>query len=362
MTNLEDFLNEEFELGELIKSFKRRKFHSAEIELTNACTLSCNYCLASSVSHNNPQRNRLFLSSSVVKSLIDDLIKYGIRTFWWSGGDPLLHKNWYDILKYAKDKGAKENLIFTNGVLLTKKICRKIKNVVDRINFHLDTICQDDFKELQIDSNCDVKHRQAVSGLDNLLETGFDPQKVRWNITLTKASFRKVFDTMNYAIKQKGIKTITLIPLFKSGRGSEVYEKEKLSKIDLRKAYEWRAKIENRPFLLKLGPSEYCKQFTLTAFSIKPHGDVLPYVDYPFPQGNIFNEKISQILKNSFCDLAFCELVSEDTLQNKFKGKCKFCENHRYCFGNPTGTYNNGGSTFESDPLCWEATTRNDDE
>lgn len=354
MTKLKEFLNEDLELEAMIKSFKSRRFHSVEIELTNACTLACNYCLASSMSYDSSQKNYLFLPSNVVKSLIDDLIEYGIRTVWWSGGDPLLHKEWFTILKYAKDKGVKTNLIFTNGVLLTKNNCRKLKNVVDRINFHLDTISQDDFKELQIDGNYGVKHRQALTGLNNLLETGFDPKKIRWNITLTKTSFKKIFETMNYAIKQKGIKTITLIPLFKSGRGDKVYKKESLSKIELRKAYELRAKLEDRPFLLKLGPSEYCKQFTLTTFSIKPNGDALPYVDYPFPQGNIFNEKLSQILKEKFHKLAFCELVSEDTFQNRLKGKCKICKNRRYCFGNPTGTYNNGSSIFESDPLCWE--------
>ena len=343
------FLTKEFSIDKRVNNFKKKKLFSAEIELTNHCTLSCNYCLADS-----GKKMMEEFSLNTIKPTIINLIDYGIQTFWWSGGETILNKSWYEILKYSKDMGVDENLIFTNGTLLNKENCKKIVKVVDRINFHLDTIFPESFINLQNDkSNSKDMHLNILKGLNNLIEAGFDPEKIRWNITLTNSSFNDLKGTMNYAIKVKKVKTITLIPLYKCGRAKNIFKKESLSKENLKYAFQLRSRVEDRSFLLELGPSEYCKQFTLTTFSINYKGEVYPYVDYHISQGNIFNTNICEILENNFNNLSFANLVSDDTYKNLMNGECGKCIYQKYCFGNPTGTYNNGGSIFDPDPFCW---------
>jgi len=343
------FLNEEFQVDKRVSAFKRRKFYNAEVELTDGCCLSCNYCYVSSKKVKTHE-----LKLEVAKKLINSLTDYGLRSFWWGGGEPFLNKYWREILAYAKEKGVKENLVFTSGVLLTKKTCRDLCNLADRVTVHLDTIQESTFRKMQINkSKSRELHASILRGIDNLLDAGFNNEMIRWNITLTRTTLADLENTLVYAIHKKRVRTIVLIPLFNCGRASKIYQKEKLSLNELEYAFTLRADIEKRPFLLKLCPSEFCKQYQLTCFAINARGDVLPYVDCFTPVGNIYRENVCDILERNFNFLSFRKLVSQDTYKNLLHGKCNGCENERYCFGNPTMTLNNGGQLWDSDPYCW---------
>jgi len=343
------FLNQEFQVEERVEAFKRHKFYSAEIELTNGCCLSCNYCYANS--QGTPTHN---LELETAKKLIDSLTDYGLTHFWWGGGEPLLNGCWKEILAYAKEKGATENLVFTNAVLLSKDTCADLCKLADRVTVHLDAIRGNNFTKMQIHKGKSQElHAAILRGIDNLLDSGFNGDMIRWNITLTRTILPDLEDTLDFAICRKRVRTVVLIPIFSCGRASKVYRNEKLSLDELEYAFTLRAEIEKRPFLLRLGPSEFCKQYQLTCFAIDAKGDVLPYVDCYIPAGNIYSEDICNIIDRNFDLLSFKQLVSPDTYRNRVRGKCNGCEDEKYCFGNPTMTLNNGGSLDDSDPCCW---------
>ena len=279
------FLNEEFQVDERVRVFKKRKFYNVEIELTDGCCLSCNYCYVSSKRTTTHE-----LKLETAKKLIDSLTDYGLKSFWWGGGEPLLNKHWRDIMAYAKEKGATENLVFTNALLLTKETCQDLCKLADRITVHLDTIRESTWRKLQANKSKNKGlHMRILKGIENLLEAGFNNDMIRWNITLTQPILPDLEDTMNFAIYEKKVRTIVLIPLFNCGRAKKVYLKEKLSLNEIKCAFALRSKIEKRPYLLKLGPSEFCKQYQLTCFAINASGDVLPYVDCFMPAGNIIS-------------------------------------------------------------------------
>lgn len=332
-----------------MEAFERRKFYNAEIELTNGCCLSCVYCYASTKSIATHE-----LKPKTARKLIDSLTTYGLGSFWWGGGEPLLNRHWSEILAYAKEKGATENLVFTNALLLTKKNCRDLCEFADRVTVHLDTVRESTFRKMQIHEDKSKQlHARVLKGIDNLLEAGFSSSMIRWNITLTRTTLYDLEPTLVYAIRRKRVRTTVLIPLFNCGRASTIYQKERLSVVDLENAFSLRAEIEKRPYLLRLGPSEFCKQYQLTSFAINITGDVLPYVDYFKPAGNIYRENVCDIIEKEFDFLSFKELVSADTYENRLHGKCNGCRDEKYCFGNPTMTLNNWGRLYDSDPNCW---------
>lgn len=347
--DLINFLNQEYQVDERVEAFKRHKFYNAEVELTDGCCLSCNYCYMNA--QPIPTHD---LNLDTAKRIIDSLIDYGLTHFWWGGGEPLLNRQWREIMAYAKEKGATENLIFTNALSLTKNICRDLCKLADRVTVHLDTIRESNFRKLLIDKRKSKElHAGILRGIDNLLGSGFNNDMIRWNITLTRTILPDLEDTLNFAINKKKIKTTVLIPLFKCGRAEKVYRKEKLSLNELEYAFTLRAGIEKRPYLLNLGPSEFCKQYQLTCVAINAKGDVLPYVDCFISAGNIYRENLCDIIERNFDALSFKELVSTDTFKNKLHGKCNGCIGERYCFGNPTMTLNNCGNLWDSDPYCW---------
>ena len=191
-----------------------------------------------------------------------------------------------------------------------------------------------------------------------MLNSGFNRDRIRWNITVTRIVLPDLPATIDFAINKKKVRTTVLIPIFDCGRAKEVYRKEKLSLKEIEYAFTLRAKIEKRPYLLRLGPSEFCKQYQLTCFAISASGDVLPYVDCFIPAGNIYREDVCDIIEKNFDALSLRELVSSDTYRNRLHGKCAGCKDEMYCFGNPTMVLNNGGQLTDSDPYCWRGSHR----
>lgn len=93
----------------------------AYIELTRACNLRCKHCLNNSgiVCSNE-------ISYSELIRLINLMIDAGIFEIRFTGGEPLLYSNIYEIIKYCNDNGLYTS-IGTNGTLITETVIKKLK-------------------------------------------------------------------------------------------------------------------------------------------------------------------------------------------------------------------------------------------
>ena len=80
--------------------------------LTSLCNLKCKFC-------DIPERdyNKKELSKQEVVKIIDSAVRLGIEQLDITGGEPLLHKDLFEIISYASSSGLKVTLS-TNGVLL----------------------------------------------------------------------------------------------------------------------------------------------------------------------------------------------------------------------------------------------------
>ncbi|WP_368076702.1 radical SAM/SPASM domain-containing protein [Clostridium tyrobutyricum] len=97
------------------------------------CNFKCNYCI-----HSIPEQNRRYISSKsfldfeLYKKCIDDLCKFPkkIKMLRFAGtGEPLLHKDIAEMVKYAVKKQIASSIdIVTNGLLLTKKLSKELVN------------------------------------------------------------------------------------------------------------------------------------------------------------------------------------------------------------------------------------------
>ena len=88
-----------------------------QIEITGRCNLKCTFCYQGQAY----KAAREELSLSEIKSIIDQIHPFSLLTF--SGGEPLLRSDAYEIIEYALAKGHFCNII-TNGVFLTKDIAK----------------------------------------------------------------------------------------------------------------------------------------------------------------------------------------------------------------------------------------------
>lgn len=241
---LNDILNEEkfynnsvaSELNEPIKirftPLKRKIYNHFSfadiifIELTRACNLRCTHCLNSS---GKKMKNQL--NYDEIKKMINDLANCGLQEVRLTGGEPLLFKGIYEIIKLCKENGLYVS-IGTNGTLITKEVARKLKEVgLDKAVVSIDGN-EENHDKIRGKNNFNL----ALNGLMNLKEEGI---KVRINSVIMKSNMEDIIDFA------KKVHTLE-IPLFirrfiESGRGEQLnnnmltaedykYVKEKLNK------------------------------------------------------------------------------------------------------------------------------------
>ncbi len=102
-------------------------------ELTNRCNMGCPYCFLGE----HPDGVLQDLSTDVAKSLIDKLTDGGAEMLNYAGGEPLLREDIVELIEYGKGLGLK-TILSTNGILLSKKLIRRLEGCLDWISLPVD--------------------------------------------------------------------------------------------------------------------------------------------------------------------------------------------------------------------------------
>lgn len=117
------------------------------VEPTNYCNLSCSMCPR--------ELNRPFgyMEFNLFQKIIDESICYGKRLIITinKDGEPLLHPELPQMIKYAKDKKAAYKINFyTNGILLTEaKSIELIKSGLDTVHISIDAFTKETYKKVK---------------------------------------------------------------------------------------------------------------------------------------------------------------------------------------------------------------------
>jgi MoaA/NifB/PqqE/SkfB family radical SAM enzyme len=85
------------------------------------CNLRCSYCLAES----SPKASRRAISGSDINRLVDEAVGLGFDHVYFTGGEPFLLEDIYEILAYASER--MQTSVLTNAMLLRgtrlEKLC-----------------------------------------------------------------------------------------------------------------------------------------------------------------------------------------------------------------------------------------------
>jgi len=111
-----------------------KKITSLIIEPTNTCNLRCTFCFVTE----GMTREDGFMEFNLFKKIIDDSpdLEHLCMHNW---GEPLLHKDIFKMIEYAKNKGVNYVVMNTNGTLLTDKMIDQIvDSKLDIIRFSID--------------------------------------------------------------------------------------------------------------------------------------------------------------------------------------------------------------------------------
>ena len=69
------------------------------------------------------------LTTVEAKKFIDDLADFKVPVLLFSGGEPLIRPDFFELADYAAKKGVRPTLS-TNGTLITRQVAQKIKDML----------------------------------------------------------------------------------------------------------------------------------------------------------------------------------------------------------------------------------------
>ncbi len=342
--------------------------------ITNKCNLSCKHCYINA----RPELDgRDELSLEEAKAFIADLAEMRIPLLLFTGGEPLVRKDFWELADYATAKGLKTALS-TNGTLITKEVAAKIKaRGIEYVGVSLDGAKEETHNAIR---NQPGSFKRAVQALRNCAEIGL---KTGIRVTITRDNYREIADLLDFSIELK-VPRFCVYWLVPSGRGKEIYNLQ-LSPLEVSHIFDllYRRARDLDPEKMEIltvdapqdgvyllnklkedNSQEYENALKLLEYTgdscsagdrvanVDPGGNVYPcqFAQLEeFKIGNVSERKFSELWNDS--ENPVLAVFREKT---KFlKGKCGSCVYKELCGGGcRIRAYAEEGDIWAEDPLC----------
>lgn len=184
----------------------------AMLNIVRRCNAQCQYCVDWK---NDPNPNTDPPASEIMR-IIDELVEIGVKVVMFTGGEPLLRKDIFDLMGYAVEKGLEVSII-TNGTALTEeKIHALARLQAYKVGVSIDSL--DQSRMLQIRGLKIAQVLKAIRLLAELKGTIYPALNVVMYVTVTRINIRDLLPMLEFA-KDNGI-TIQYQPVQFSGSGT----------------------------------------------------------------------------------------------------------------------------------------------
>jgi Fe-coproporphyrin III synthase len=334
--------------------------------LTAHCNLACRHCYMDA---SREAREEMSLEEGI--HLVDELADMKVPILIFTGGEPLLSRNFYALAFHAREVGLR-TVISTNGTLITPEVARLLAEAKIRyVGVSLDAA-----KSEQHDAFRGVAgaHARALQGIKNARDAGL---KTGLRITLTRDNWQDVPALLSLAL-QEGIPRFCLYHLVPTGRGAgmadrDVTPEQRRSVIRLLAEAAEELKGENIEILTTDSPmdgayllellkddprSENVRKLLTNAggcstgvkvANINPRGDVHPC--HFMPQVVVGNVR-ERTFRDIWIDHPTPELQGLRDIKSRLKGACGSCQYLDLCGGCRQKAYHYHGDILAEDPTC----------
>jgi radical SAM protein len=339
-------------------------------EVTQACAFACKHCRANAQPKPDPHE----LTTEEGCRLIDQLAEFGNPILIFTGGDPMMRKDLFDLITYATMKGLRCSLTPTATGLPTVERLQKAKESgIRRIALSLDAPTpetHDEFRQVK------GSWERTMRILHNAKEAGLS---VQVNTTVTTFNVDSLPDMVGF-IEEVGAVQWSVFFLVPTGRAQA---KWMISAEGHERVFNWLYDLSQKaPFDIKATAAPMYRRVAIerkrvevgddqpvtfqgagfqyadglhrptrgvndgNGFLFISHiGDINPSGFLPINTGNVRTDDIVDVYRNH---LVFKDL--RDT--EKLKGRCKLCEYRHVCGGQRGRAYGITGDYLETDPAC----------
>lgn len=331
-------------------------------EVTRACNLACKHCRAEACAEPFPGE----LTTPEAKQLIDSFPLTGNPIIIFTGGEPLLRKDIFELADYAKNKGLR-SVMASNGTLIEPNLVRRLNQTgIQRVSISLDGPDPESHDAFR---GVNGAFDSSIKGIKYLRESGF-PFQI--NTTITKNNLNSLPEIFRLAKDLDAVAwhIFLLVPM---GRASslqdEIISAEKYEQVlnwfyEFRKKSDMHLKATCAPHYHRIlrqrakeeGLKVNYKNFGLDAVTrgclgglgfcfISHSGQVQPCGYLELDCGQIRDKDFPTIWSSS---KQFLELRTPSL----YKGKCGQCEYHYVCGGCRARAYAMNGDYLAEEPLC----------
>ena len=317
--------------------------------VTQRCNLYCKHCYRES-SPDDKTINELTTQEG--KKLLSDMKKANLGVIVFSGGEPLLRADIFELIEHACSLGIMP-LMGSNGTLITPEIAEKLKKSgLNAIAISIDSMNEEVHDEFRGEKGA---LKAAIAGIKNSIDAGL---RVQVNTTISRYNLDDIDEVMEYANKIGALSSHMLF-LVDVGRGKNI-DVTQLDKTEYKNTIN---KIIEKDLDIKIKPT-CAPQYKVEAMfkdiptvgargciagisycSILPNGDVhiCPYT--PVKVDSIRERDFDHIWKNNEIFLKLRDYA-------QYKGKCGSCSYIGICGGCRARAFSTTGDWLEADPYC----------
>ena len=127
------------ENGEVTESFRLPRVYdnrfvpSLALTITTYCNFNCLHCYEAA--DNEIVRHEMSLADC--RRIIDEAADCGILRFKITGGEPMMHRHFLDIVQYVYEKGMSVRCIYTNGYFITPDKLERLREIDQQMQINV---------------------------------------------------------------------------------------------------------------------------------------------------------------------------------------------------------------------------------
>lgn len=259
--------------------------------ITNKCNENCKFCYRKVCRDNTLAEN---------KQIFDNLSKIQVDKITFSGGEPLLYDELFDLIDYIKSKNPKIKVsLTTNGQKIDDKLLEKIIKTFDWISFSIDSSNEIINEEIG-------RGKNHLSTIIKILDKCNNRIRVKINTVANKYNLNDLENIYNIISKYNinRWKIFRFYPLRKGKDNKNLFylndnESKEVEKFINSKINDTKIKIHYNDF----------NEFTTSYFNIYPDGSI----------ENMKDEDIGNLLRDDICyilELKSKELTNHNLRKN----------------------------------------------
>lgn len=139
------------------------------IHTNNFCNLTCAHCLV-----NSSPRGDAGLPGDKIREIIDQANELGVDRFYFTGGEPLVRRDFFKLAEYVRKGKGKELIVLTNGTLLHGERLERLKRLNPE-KLKLQVSLDGSSPQVNDPIRGEGSFRRIVEGIENAVSIGFVP-------------------------------------------------------------------------------------------------------------------------------------------------------------------------------------------